>query len=315
MSLSVPVAAPVSGVRIPAMVLGAAALFGLCNVAWRFGEGSAATLAATRAAAGLLLFSPVVIRVLWSGALVRALRDATGLAACLLSGATLWAAALMFRSIPGPAAAATIALLPVVTLLVGRLVGTRRTPRRAILAMAVATTAALFAATPVHLTRGLLVPVLLFLAVEVASLLVAERARQRHEASTLVMGGLLLGAVPAPLLWAGMPVAESGLWAAGAVAVLGTLGRLLKSHTQATVSAAVVGSSTQVTALVTALGGVALFADALTAPRLAALLVGAAAASAAVWWCSPNTAAGPPPGADAGSGPDGGRGGRVSLRR
>lgn len=269
------------------LVIGAATLFGICNVAWRFGDGSVAMMAATRSAAGLVLFTPLVVQVSRSGAFRRIVRDPTALAACLLSGLTVWTIGFLLRSIPGPAAAAAIGVLPVFVLLLGHLVGSRRTTPKALTAMCVATTAALVAAGPIAMSWGIALPVALFMGAEGASLLVAEAARRRHDSTALVMGGLILGALPAPFLITSTSVASTGLAAALAVALLGTAGRLMRGRAQGSISAAVVGSGTQVTALVTALGGVVLFADDLSATRLVALLVGATAATAAVLWSAP----------------------------
>ena len=267
-----------------ALVLLAAAMFGVVNVLWRFGEGAAVTLAATRALAGLVLFSPLLVTVWRSGALKRAVRDRRAWPAIGLSGATMWSAALLFREVPGPLAAATIGLSPVVALLAGRVVGSRRIPARAVGAIVVCTIAASFAAGPQTLVASQLVFAGLFLSTDVASVLAAEHARRRHEASTLTISGLVVGAIPAPLLWLLYPAAPSGLAIGIIVAAIGTLARWMRSHALGTLNGAVVASSTQITALVTALGGALIFADTLGPTRFTALLIACAASFAAIVW-------------------------------
>lgn len=266
------------------LVLLSAVLAGVSNVLWRFGEGAAIMLAATRACAGLVLFSPLLVAAVRSGALRRAASDRGAWPAILLSGATIWTAALLFREVPGPLAAAAIGVSPVVALVVGRVVGSRHIPRRAKVAIVVCTVAAFVAAGPQTVVASQLLFAALFLSTDVACVLATEHARRRHDASTITVSSLVVGAIPAPLLWLHTPAAMSGITVGIAVAVVGTLARLLRAQALGSISAAVVASSTQVTALLTAVGGAVIFADTLGPGRFAALLVACAASFAAIVW-------------------------------
>lgn len=271
--------------RRPAtLVLLSAALAGVSNVLWRFGDGAALTLAATRSFAGLVLFSPLLVAAARSGALGKALRDRAAWPAILLSGATIWTAALLFREAPGPLAAAAIGVSPVVALLVGRATGSRRIPHRAKAAIVVCTLAAIAAAGPQTLVASHLLFATLFLGTDVACVLATEHARRRHDASTLTASSLVVSAIPAPLLWVSAPAALSGMVVGVGVAVIGTLARLMRAQALGSINAAVVASSTQITALLTALGGALVFADTLGPARFVALLVACAASFAAIVW-------------------------------
>lgn len=273
-----------------ALVLLSAVLAGCSNILWRFGDGAAIMLAATRAFAGLVLFAPLLVTTLRSGTLRRAATDRRAWPAILLSGATIWAAALLFRGVPGPLAAATIGLSPVVALLVGRAVGSRHIPARAKAAVVVCTVAAILAAGPQTLVASQLGFAALFLTTDVACVLATEHARRRHDATTLTIASQVVGALPAPLLWLSAPVAVSGLAVGCGVAVIGTLARLMRAQALGSISAAVVASSTQVTALLTAIGGAIVFADDLGPYRFIALLAACAASFAALVWSAPKSA-------------------------
>lgn len=266
------------------LVLLSAVLAGCSNVLWRFGDGAALMLAATRAFAGLVLFSPLLVTTFRSGDLQRVLRDRTAWPAIVLSGATIWTAALLFREVPGPLAAAAVGVSPVVALLVGRAVGSRRIPHRAKVAIVACAAAAVVAAGPQTLVASQLVFAAMFLATDVACVLATEHARRRHDASTITVSSLAVGALPAPLLWMHSAVAFNGIAVGVGVAVIGTLARLMRAQALGSISAAVVASATQVTALLTALGGALIFADTLGPARFVALLVACAASFAAIVW-------------------------------
>lgn len=268
-------------------VITGAVLFGFCNIARRLGEGSIPAMAATRAVLGLILFAPMVIHVLRTGQLRDVVRGWSGIIACLLAGASLWASALLFRSVPGPLAAAVLGISPVVSLLIVLALRSQTMSARTGLAVLGCSAFGLVAAGPGMFTTQALIPAGVFLASDVAQAWSNEWARGKHDAKTLTVGGLLVGAAPAPFLWMGGAMATSGFVASVVVALLGTSGRYLKSHALGSIGVTEVASSSQVTALVTAVGGALVFHDELGPLRFAALLIASGLAVCALRWAVP----------------------------
>jgi hypothetical protein len=103
--------------RAVLFVLGAAVLFAVSNVAWRFGGGSTLAVVALRAALGAGVawaFTVRSARPSWT----TAVRSPAGRLAVVVAGADLLAAGTMFRALDGTLAGLALACTPAVATLV-----------------------------------------------------------------------------------------------------------------------------------------------------------------------------------------------------
>jgi drug/metabolite transporter (DMT)-like permease len=265
-------------------VLGAAALFALCNVAWRYGEGSTIVIVFTRAALGGMLVWAIGRRRGLPG-WRQVLRSRMGIAAVVTAGAGMVAAGTMFRTLDGPVAGLALACTPAVAVLVRDRVG-------GVAALAAIGSSVAAAIGIAHAAAGsdgatevgwlAVVIAVVFVALEVLSMRFAQLAVEEGTDPTAIVTGTMVVAAVATLPFA--VVAEVGadastlfsaMAAALVVAVLGTLGRVLRTAALPAAGVPAVAASAQVTALGTALGGVLLWSDPLSPVGIVAALVAA----------------------------------------
>lgn len=283
-----PAAAPLSSHVQPAKaflaLLLAAVLFGVANIAWRYGEGSSFSLAAQRALIGAILFAPVTVAAWRDGRARAVLASPSGRIAIVCSSATMPASALLFRSLTGPQAALCLAITPAVLVVIALLSG--RGSNRAVPWVLVSVVAAAWAVVAGGLGGRPLVdywPAGLNMMLDIVAILALERARRDHQATvlvgmTMVVATLWCSVVGALTSGLSAPPAV-GLIAASVVGVCGTTARALRAFALPWFGAAVTFSAGQVSVLLTAIGGVIIFADPLT---WASALLGVIAAVTAV---------------------------------
>lgn len=283
--------------RAVADVLVASVLFAACNVAWRFGQGSTIGIVVLRSGIGAVLAWGLLRRrttTSWR----EVLRTRVGLVAVVVASVDLIAAATLFRTLDGPMAGLAVACTPAVALLVRDRVGglaaaaALGSSGAAVLGITLAATDTGSAVTIGWV--GVLVAGS-FVAVEVASMRTAQLAVEDGAdptaivlASLVVAGGALAPVAAYQYRDVGWSVLLSALVAAAVVAVLGTIGRILRTAALPAAGVPAVAASTQVTALGTAVGGVVIMGDAfgpigLVCTALAAGL-GAAAVVAGTRW-------------------------------
>ncbi len=271
-------------------MLAASLLFAACNVAWRYGNGSTSAVVFVRALLGAGV-AWAIARRRTGRSWRQVLRTRIGVFAVLSAAASMIAAGTMFRTLDGPLAGLAIACTPAVALLVRDRVGS--------LAAAAALGSSTAAVVGISLAAGsgsvegvgwaaLLVAVA-FVATEVVSMRTAQLAvAQGADAASLVTASMVVAAVAvAPLAVAQSAGAEasvlvSSLAAAAAVALLGTIGRVLRTAALPAAGVAAVAASTQVTALATAIGGVVLLGDAFGPVAIACAVVAAGLGALAV---------------------------------
>lgn len=277
-------------------VLTASVLFGGCNIAWRFGSGPAIGVVGYRAALGAIV--AVVISRRWDGASwISSLRVRSGRVAVLVSIAGLVAAGTMFRVLDGPLAGLALACTPAVALLVRDRSG--RIAVAAALGSSIAAVIGLAVAAGDggvdSVTWAGALAAVAFIGIEVVSLRTVEIAVEDEVdplaivSATMIGGtiillplGLAFGAARDPsTLW-------SALAAALAVAVFGTVGRVLRTAALPAAGVTATAASSQINALVTAIGGVILFSDEISPVSIVCTLVaavlGATAVIAAARW-------------------------------
>jgi len=282
--------------RAVADIVLAAVLFGGCNVAWRYGAGPAIGIVGFRALLGAGI-AVIITRRLDAGVWTDAMRTREGRTAVLISAAGLVAAGTMFRTLDGQLAALALACTPAVALLLRERSGTVSVV--AALGSSAAAIAGLgFAVTDsgvATLTRGGVIAAIVFIAFEVSSIRTTEIAVERgvHPAAivsaTMIIGsivlvpvGVVFGAIRSPSTIA------SALGAAFVVALFGTIGRVLRSAAVPVAGVMATTASAQLTALVTAVGGIVLLGDALhvgsaSMAAIAAVFGVVAVVSAARW--------------------------------
>jgi drug/metabolite transporter (DMT)-like permease len=265
-------------------VLGSSVLFGACNVAWRYGEGPTVGVVFVRASLGVVL-GWLLIRRRGHPSWRTALRTRSGVVAVLSAGASMVLAGTMFRTLDGPVAGLAIACTPAVAMLVRDRVGR--------IAGAAAVGSSIAAAVGIVVATGrtdagadvgwwaVLVAVA-FVAVEVVSMRAAQVAVEHDvHATAIVTASMLVAAVTtAPFAVVAEAGSDASAWgsavgAAFVVAVLGTVGRVLRTEALPSAGVPAVAASTQVTALGTAVGGVWLFSDELTAVGVLSAVVAA----------------------------------------
>lgn len=226
-----------------------------------------------------------------AGSWLDPLRIRSGRVAVAVQVVGLVAAGTMFRTLDGPLAGLALACTPAVALLVRERAG-----RRATVAALGSSLAAIVGLTLAVGDDGVgsvtLVGVAIavaFVAIEVIGLRTTELAVEDGlNPTTLVSSSMITGSVillPMGLAF-GTLREPSAIWsalgAAFAVALFGTVGRVLRTAALPAAGVMAVAASTQVTALVTAIGGVVLLADPLTPVGLIAAVVAAVLGATAV---------------------------------
>ncbi len=230
---------------------------------------------------------PVLWRATADGRLRAVASDRWGVAAVVAGGFTLVASGFLFRLLPGPQAGLVIAIVPALLLLPSRVL-TGRSLNRALPFVLVS----VLSAAAVPLTGGVgqmstqnVFVACWFVTSSMAAKLTLEQARLRHGSWILVATGIAVGTVGTALVVvAGSPSvtwSSADLTVAVVIAVLGTLGRVLQTFSLPHLGSVVTSTASQVTAAITAVGGVLLFADVVSTQAVALGLVAAAAAVAA----------------------------------
>lgn len=254
-------------------LVGASVLWAISQVAWRFGAGTALALAGQRAFVGGLLLSPVLVAAIRDGRLGRLRRSPVAMVAVGTGGLSMPFTATLFRELTGPQAALVSSVTPAIILLAGAAFAHRTTLRVAVAVVLATILASASAASGGlgHFSAIGLLAASILLGVGVVSGLAIERARNEgHDATVLVGAGMVVAAVGCyslALSTQGIDaIPVSGFVAATVVGVLGTTARVLNGHAVPHVGSAVASAATHLTSLLTAIGGVALFADEIDAP-------------------------------------------------
>lgn len=264
----------------------AAVAFAVGNVAWRFGEGDTLLIVVERSALGVLLVAPVLWRAYGAGTLQAVWSDRWATVAVLTEGAALVATAFLLRGMTGPVVALVLAVTPALLLLPTKLLSgvlSRRSLPYVALTVTFACLAALSGGLGPVSARSMGVAAV-WLSLRLVSILSLERARSRHASSVLISGGMVVAAVGSAVVLAVAGTGEvkwsvSGLVVATIVAVFGTSARMLQTYSLPHLGSVVTSTTAQMSALLTAVGGVLLLDDPLH-PAAAAL--GLLAAGAAV---------------------------------
>lgn len=271
-------------------VLVASVLFGGCNIAWRYGSGPAIGVVGFRAAIGAVV-ALVIARRQGADSWVAPLRVRSGRWAVALAVVGLVAAGTMFRSLDGPLAGLAVACIPAVALLVRDRSG--KVAVAAALGSSLAAVVGLTVATGGNgvesVSIGAALLVVAFIAIDVATMRVSEVAVMEGVdpiaivSSTMICGAVLL--LPPGLMF-GAFRAPSAIWgalgAALAVALLGTIGRVLRTAALPAAGVTATAASSQINALVTAAGGIVLFSDPLSITSLVCTVLAAALGATAV---------------------------------
>lgn len=267
----------------------ASVLFGGCNIAWRFGDGPAIGIVGFRTLIGAAV-AVVISRRMGAGSWRAPLRSRAGREAVLASILGLVAAGTMFRSLDGPLAGLAVACTPAVALLVrdrsGRL-ATGAALGSSLVAIAGLAFAAGGGIDAIGWDEAIIAVV--FVAVEVWSLRAVEVAVVGGEHPAAIVSASMIGGalVLVPIafafgtLWSPSTFA-SALGAAAVVAVLGTIGRVLRSAALPSAGVAATASSSQINAVVTAVGGVVLLGDVVHLASFASMMAAAALGIVAV---------------------------------
>lgn len=270
-------------------VLLSALLFASCNIAWRFGDGEALGVIAFRAVFGALVAALLGWRV--KGASWRQpLQTKNGIIAVVISVIGLVAAGTMFRILDGPLAGLALAALPAVALLVRDRSG--RTATLCALGSSIAAAIGLIIAIEGDshsLSWAAASLAVFFVAIDVAGMRTTEIAMEEgiHPSAfvTCVMVCSSIVLMPLALVTGSLgdtSVIFGSIGAAAAVAVFGTVGRLLRAESLPAAGVAATAASTQINALATAVGGIVIFSDEISLPSLVATLVAAALGATAV---------------------------------
>lgn len=271
-------------------------LFAGCNIAWRFGSGPAIGIVGFRVLLGAVV-AVVVARWQSAGSWRDPFKLRSGRKAVAVQVVGLVAAGTMFRTLDGPLAGLTLACVPAVALLVrdrSGVVSTIAAVGSSLAAVLGLTVAAGDGGVASVSFAGALTAVV-FVGVEVWSLRTSELAVEDGVnptaivVSTMVTGsiflvpiGLLFGTLQQPwTIW-------GALGAALAVALFGTIGRVLRTAALPSAGVTAVAASAQITALFTALGGVFLVDDSVSRMSLVCMLIaavlGATAVATAAHW-------------------------------
>ena len=271
-------------------ILVSAVLFAGCNIAWRYGSGPALGIVGIRVAAGAVIAS-VIGRRQGAGSWRAPMRVASGRRAVIISVLGLIAAGTMFRSLDGPLAGLAVACVPAVALLVRDRSG-RWATAAALGSSLVAVFGLVAAAGGVgrdSISWLAALYAVCFIALEVASLRTSEVAVQEGlNPTAIVAASMIVGAIVLlPFTLVLNVLHDPGsLWgaigAALAVALFGTIGRVLRTAALPAAGVTAVAASSQVAALFTALGGILLVGDSVSGASLAATLVAATLGAAAV---------------------------------
>lgn len=270
--------------RHSAVVLAAAVAFAVCNVVWRFGEGDTLPIVMQRSLIGLLLVGPVLWHAFRTDALRAVGSDKWAMLAVLAEACSLVATAFMLRGMTGPVVALVLAITPVLLLLPTKLLAgvlSRQALPYVVLTVVLASGAAISGGLGPVSARVLgLGATWLFL--RMVSIIALEHARARHTSSVLIASGMLVAAIGTAVVNAAAGTVTSwsvnGLIVAIVVAVLGTAAKMLQTYSLPHLGSVVTSTTSQVGALLTAIGGVLVFQDPLS-PRAAVLSLLAAAAA------------------------------------
>lgn len=233
----------------------------------------------------------LISRRLGAGSWRDPLRVRSGRIAVLFQVIGLVSAATMFRTLDGPLAGLALACTPAVALLVRDRAGRLSTAAAlgSSLAAIIGLTVAVGDEGVASVTWAGAAIAVFFIAIEVIGLRTTELAVEDGVnpaalvSSTMISGsimllpfGLALGSFQQPwTVW-------SALGAALAVAVFGTVGRVMRTAALPAAGVTAVAASSQINALFTALGGVLLLGDAVTSISLVCTLVAAGLGAAAV---------------------------------
>lgn len=271
-------------------VLVSSVLFAGCNIAWRFGSGPAIGIVGFR----LLLGAVVAVAVArWQGAgsWRDPLRVRSGRRAVLVQVLGLVAAGTMFRALDGPLAGLALACVPAVALLVRDRSGAFSTIAAvgSSLAAIIGLSFAAGSDSVASVTFAGAFTGLVFVGLEVVSLRTSELAVEDGVnptaivSSTMVTGSVIL--LPISLIFGTLQepwTIWGALGAALAVALFGTIGRVLRIAALPAAGVTAVAASAQVNALFTALGGVLLLDDSVSIVSLVCTVVAASLGAMAV---------------------------------
>ena len=277
-------------------VLVAAVLFAGCNVAWRYGAGPAIGIVGIRVALGAVIAGGIGKRQR-AGSWRTPLRVRSGRTAVLVSVLGLIAAGTMFRSLDGPLAGLAVACVPAVALLVRDRSGPLATAAAlgSSLIAILGLTAAAGGVGPDSVSWAAAASAVIFVGLEVASLRTSEIAVEDGlNPTAIVTASMVVGAIflfPVSILM-GLLRDPSTLWTAAAaalaVALFGTVGRVLRTAALPAAGVPAVAASSQVNALFTAIGGVLIVGDDASIPSLVctamAAVLGATAVVSATRW-------------------------------
>ena len=265
-------------------------LFAGCNIAWRYGSGPAIAIVGFRLSIGAII-AVLISRRLGAGSWRDPLRVRSGRIAVLFQVIGLLAAATMFRTLDGPLAGLALACTPAVALLVRDRAGTLSTAAAlgSSLAAVVGLSVAAGGEGIASVTWAGASIAGFFIAIEVIGLRTSELAVEDGVnpaaivSSTMISGSIILLPFGVALgSWQQPWTIWSALGAALAVAVFGTVGRVMRTAALPAAGITAVAASSQINALFTALGGVLLLGDAVTSVSLVCTLVAAALGATAV---------------------------------
>jgi drug/metabolite transporter (DMT)-like permease len=267
-----------------ASVVAAAVVFGLGNLAFRIGEGDAIAVAAHRCLVGAVLLAPVCFRVRRRSGVSAVLVDRNTSIAMLITGCTMVVSAVVLRTLTGPQAGLAIAIIPLIVLSVRRFFVQHKPAPLVPLSICITAAAAAAATGGLgELSPFKIALLVLFLAANAAEVISMERARQSTPATVVVVGGLVVGAALALVLSlamsANLVLSPAAFLAAGLVGLAGTVGRSMRGYAMLYLGSAVTSSTSQIAALITAVGGVVLFHDEL---EVMGMLLGLLAAFSAL---------------------------------
>ena len=276
--------------RAVADVLVAAVLFAGCNVAWRYGAGPAIGIIGIRVALGAAIAGGIGKRQR-AGSWRTPLRIRSGRTAVVISVLGLIAAGTMFRSLDGPLAGLAVACVPAVALLVRDRSGPLATAAAlgSSLIAIVGLTAAAGGVGANSVSWAAAASAVVFVGLEVASLRTSEIAAEDGlNPTAIVTASMVVGAIflfPLSIVM-GLLGDPSTLWTAAvaalAVALFGTVGRILRTAALPAAGVPAVAASSQVNALFTAIGGVLIVGDHASIPSLVCTAMAAALGATAV---------------------------------
>ena len=271
-------------------VLVAAVLFAGCNVAWRYGAGPAIGIVGMRVALGAVIAGGIG-KHQKAGSWRAPLRIRSGRIAVVISVFGLVAAGTMFRSLDGPLAGLAVACVPAVALLVRDRSGPVATAAAlgSSLIAVVGLTAAAGGVGAESVSWAAAASAVVFVGLEVASLRTSEIAVEDGlNPTAIVTASMVVGAIflfPVSIVMGALRDPAT-LWTAAAaalaVAVFGTVGRVLRTAALPAAGVPAVAASSQVNALFTAIGGVLIVGDHPSVPSLVCTGVAAGLGATAV---------------------------------